>query len=460
MSQFNGTWYQRLLAGWGRDVPGGYREVWTLGYPVIIAMVSQTVMWLVDTIMIGRIGTAPLAAVGFAGMVVWTSFSFFNGLLSSINTFVAQDYGRKDFRAIGRITWQGLYLAIASFGVILVAAIFGDDLFRAFSLSEEVKRLGWQYARIRVYFGLFVFTTFTISGFLRGIGDTKTPMLIAIVVNIINVGLDYTLIFGHFGFPRMEVQGAAIATSIASLISALLFLCVFFSGRRAKTYATREETRFSLHEMRRVLRIGFPMGVQFFLDMASFTVFSALIGHMGDAALAANNAAISLMSTSFMPLVGFSVAATTLVGQYIGAEKIHLARKSGYTTIRMGVVYTFVVAWFFIFRSAWLVQFISKEPEVIAKGAGVLRLAGIFQLFDGFGICANGALRGAGDTRFTMIVGLTYAWLMFLPLAYLFGVIMDGGVVGAWIGGTIYICLLGCTLFLRFRSDRWEKIQI
>jgi Na+-driven multidrug efflux pump len=202
------------------------------------------------------------------------------------------------------------------------------------------------------------------------------------------------------------------------------------------------------------------MGVQFFLDSASFSVFGAFIARMGDAPLAASNAAISLMSTSFMPLVGISVATTTLVGQFIGAKELDHARKSGYTAIKLGILYAALVASNFFIFPRYLILIISKEPEVIELGARILMLAGIFQLSDGFGICANGALRGAGDTRFVMVVGLSYAWFLFIPLAYFFGYTLKGGVVGAWIGATIYIVIYGITVFVRFRRGKWESIRI
>ncbi|MCZ6676350.1 MAG: MATE family efflux transporter [Candidatus Poribacteria bacterium] len=444
----------------GQTVPGGYREVWLLAYPVVITMASRTAMMLVDTAMVGRLGLTELAAVGLAGILTWTLFSFFNGLLVSINTFVAQRYGADDRRGIAVATWQGLYIALGSYLVVLLISRFMAPLFALMKPSAEIQRLGGIYAQIRLYGGISLFISVGIGSFLRGVGDTKTPMRIELVVNVINIILDYLLIFGNFGFPRLEVAGAAIATLIAGIIAAVGYLAVFLSRKSDQAFQTRSQFQMDVREIRRILRIGIPLGVQFFLDLGSFTVFAALIGRMGDVALAANNAAIALVSASFMPLQGFSLTATTLVGQYIGSDQLHYARKSGYTTIKMGVVYTFVVAVLFLTMPAFLLSLITPDPEVVQLGKRVLFFAAIFQLSDGFGICSAGALKGAGDTLFTMWVSIGYAWLLFLPLAYGLGTVLGYGIAGAWCGATIYIVLVGTTYFLRFRSDRWERIQI
>ena len=171
--------------------------------------------------------------------------------------------------------------------------------------------------------------------------DTKTPMWIKIGVNLVNVVLDYLLIFGHFGFPRLEVPGAAIATVISGLVAVAIYLVVFLSGKCNRTFQTRSHFQVDLPEIRRNLRIGVPMRFQNVLDMGSFVVFTAMIGRMGDVALAANAASLTLLSMSFMPVFGISMAATTLVGQYIGAAQLPYARRSGYTAIKIGIACTF-----------------------------------------------------------------------------------------------------------------------
>lgn len=445
-----------------RYPPGSYRQVLVLAYPVIITMLSQTLMWLVDTIMVGRIGTAQLGAVGLGGMLTWMFFSLFNGLISSANTFVAQDYGAKKYDDIGKIAWHYVYMAVASYIILLALIPFSNYAIKLIGSSPAVTEYSGTYMRIRLYSGIGVFTSFALAGFFRGIGNTKTPMFIALIANCFNVIANYLLIFGNdtLRIPRLEVTGAAIATFLSSIFSAILYLTIYLSKNYDRLYLTRSFYRLESALINRIMRVGMPMGIQFFLDNGSFSVFSAFIARMGDAPLAASNAAMTLMSTSFMPLVGISIATTTLVGQFIGARDLPNARKSGYTAIKIGVIYAMLVASNFFIFPKYLVLIVSKDPEVVDLGARILMLAGIFQVSDGFGICSNGALRGAGDTRFTMVIGLSYAWFLFVPLAYVLGYTLNGGVVGAWVGATIYIVIYGVTVFVRFHRGKWESIKI
>ena len=437
---------------------GGYREVLWLAYPIVITMVSRTIMTFVDTAMVGRLGTPQMAAVGLAGILTWTILSFFGGFLTCVDTFVAQHYGADQPKAVAVVTWQGLYLAFGSYLLLLLISRFTPYLFGLMRPSVEVQRFGITYTQIRLYGGIGTLTYFTVSGFLRGIGNTRTPMWVEIFANLTNIVFDYLLIFGKFGFPRLEVAGAAIATVISGGVAASIYLMIFLSRKIDQQFQVRTHFQLQLSQIRRLLRIGLPMGVQGMLDIGNFTVFSAMIGRMGNAELAANTAAITLLHTSFMPLIGISLAATTLVGQYIGSGRHHYARESGYTAIKIGIAYTSLMAVLFFTIPSTLLALVTDDPSVIELGSKILFLAAIFQLSDGCGICSSGALKGAGDTFFTMIVGISYGWLLFLPLSYWLG--KRYGVPGAWTGATIYIILLGMTYFLRFRSDRWEKIQI
>ena len=438
--------------------PGGYYEVLKLAYPIVISMVSLTVMTFVDTAMVGRLGTSQMAAVGLAGITTWTILSFFSGLLTCINTFVAQHYGANQPRMVAVITWQGLYIAFGSYLLLILVSQFAPYLFVLMKPSLEVQQLGTTYIQIRLFGGIGPLIYFTMSSYFRGIGDTRTPMWIEIFANLTNMVFDYLLIFGKFGFPRLEVEGAAIATVISGVLAAIIYLLIFLSKRYDRKFQVRSLFQFRLSEVGRLMKVGLPMGIQGVLDVGSFTVFSAMIGRMGNSELAANTAAITLLHTSFMPLIGISLAATTLVGQYIGSNQYTNARESGYTAIKVGVAYTSIMALLFFCLPNTLLSLITDDPNVITLGRKILFLAAIFQVSDGFGICSSGALKGAGDTLFTMVVGISYGWLLFLPLSYwLAG---RHGLSGAWAGATVYIILLGITYFLRFRSNRWEKLQI
>jgi MATE family multidrug resistance protein len=439
---------------------GGYAEVWHIAYPAVLTMISQTIMSFTDAIMVGRLGPAELAGVGLAGTLTWGLYSFFNGLVNGVNTFVAQDYGAKRYKHIGVVTWQGVYFALFSGLVLFILSGYSPDLFRLGGPAEEVQAVGSAYLRIRMRGGVFLVLWMCFSAFKRGLGDTRTPLKITVAANLINIFGDYVLIFGKLGFPRLETEGAAIATVFANGVGAAAFFIIFLSRSNAANYDTRAAWRPSLDFMKRLFKIGGPIGLQWFLDMGSFIFFSFMIGRIGVAELAATEASIRLMSLSFMPVFGVSIAATTLVGQYIGSAEISYAVKSGNSALRLGFFYTLVIAFFFLVIPERLVALINSDPDVVRIGASVIRMVAVFQVFDGLGIVSNGCLRGAGDTRWAMFIGIGYAWFLFLPLAYLGGFKLNGGAIGAWAGATIYIIALGLTFFVRFRSGKWQAIKI
>ena len=439
---------------------GSYSEVWHIAYPAVLTMISQTVMSFTDAAMVGRLGAVELAGVGLAGTLVWGLYAFFNGLVNGVNTFVAQDYGAKRYSRIGRMTWQGIYFALISGAILLVLSNFSGGLFRLMGPAQDVQAVGSTYLRIRMQGGLFIILWMCFSSFLRGLGDTRTPLKITVVANVINIVGDYLLIFGKLGLPRLETEGAAIATITANGVGAVLFFLAFIHSRNASAYSTRSDWRPHVAEMKRLARVGLPVGLQWFLDMGSFIIFSALIGRIGTMQLAANEATIRLLSLSFLPLFGVSIAATTLVGQYIGREEPRYACRSGNSAIRLGLIYTSFIALVFLVFPDKLVSVINSDPDGVRIGSRIVRLMAVFQLFDGVGIISNGCLRGAGDTRWAMFIGIGYAWFLFLPMAYIGGFIMKGGAFGAWGGATVYIIALGLTFYLRFRSGKWQSIKI
>jgi len=440
--------------------PGGYHQIWSLSYPVVLTMISQTLIGLFGTMMVGKINTAQLGAAGLGSIVGWAFLSFFNGIISTASTFVAQDYGAKQYNNIGRTAWHYIYIAIASYLIMLVFGTASNLILGFIGSSPEVQAYSITYIRIQLYSGIGVFISFALIGFFRGIGNTKTPMYITIAVSIFNVFACYLLIFGKFGFPRLEVIGMAMANGISSVLSAIIYIVIYLSKRNHKLYQTRVYYRIDLNYIRRLIRIGLPAGIQFFLDTASFSIFTSFIARMGNVPLAASNAVMTFMNASFMPLFGISVSATTLVGQFMGAKEVEHARKSGFTTIKLGSASGTLMAIIFFIFSKQLISLISHDPDVIDLGSKILMLMSITRATEGVGVCSGGALRGAGDTKFPMFVGLVSAWTVFVPLSYLLGYTFKLGPIGAWIGTLSYILLYDTMVFARFVKGKWQSIRI
>ncbi len=439
---------------------GGVREVIGLALPVVLTHVSITAMQIVDSIMVGQLGSAQLASVGFGGVWVWTLTCFFVGTATCVQTFVAQHYGAREFRACGRWAWQGLY-AVVPMALVLSAALFfgADALVRLLAPDPAIAEFASDYVHVRALGGPGLIAAVALSSFFRGLGDTRTPLYAAIVANLANALLDYGLIFGALGMPKLGVGGAGIATAIAEWTNFFLLFFFFRRSHSARAFATAAVAPCR-NEIRRLLRTGLPVGGQWWLEMTSFALFLTLVARMGDAPMAASQAFISLLSISFMQAQGLGIAVSTLVGQYIGARDLRAADRSFDSGVRLCLAFTGIIGLLLAFARDPLLRLFSDDPSVLALGRPLMLVGAIFQVFDALAIIADGGLRGAGDTRWPMVVRFLLAWFLFLPAAYFLGIYLDGGLTWAWVGGLAYIAVLGCALVARFRGGRWKEIEI
>lgn len=439
---------------------GGAREVAALAYPVVLTQLSQTLMFAVDAAMVGRLGATELGAVGFGGIWIWTTLCFFMGTVSGVQTFVSQEHGAGDATRAGRWVAQALVgvLPMALAGIALLVAVLPAWL-AVLGPSEALQGHCVAYVEGRA-FGLPAdIACLAIAAFFRGVGDTKTPLYVTVGANLVNGTLAYGLIFGSFGLPQWGVYGAGIATSVATWAYLAAILACFLRPSVARRFGTRT-VRIELAVVRRYLRTSLPIGGQWLLDMSAFALFSTLVARMGDVSMAANQALLNLLSFTFMLVYGISIACSVLVGRYVGAGDPDSAERSFHTSLKLGLALSTVVAILFVTIPGPLFAIFSHDAGVLELGGSLLLLAAAFQLLDAVGIVVGGALRGAGDTRWPFVVQTSLAWGLRVPLAWLLGVSLGGGVKGAWAAELVYIWVLGAAFFWRFRGGAWKRVRI
>ncbi|MBI4640595.1 MAG: MATE family efflux transporter [Candidatus Tectomicrobia bacterium] len=439
---------------------GSYREVWLLAYPNIISMLLHNLMSIVDTIMIGSVGMAALAGVSLAQLVLSTLFYIYKGMADSVLTFTAQYFGAQQDSKCGEVAWQGLYMG-GFIGLLLLLFIpLVKPLFFLMKPADDAIGPGVTYLTIVLIGESIGPLEITLIYFLRGLGDTKTPMRVSLLGNGLNVIGNYFLIFGHGGFPPLGVVGAAISTNLAEFFIVGTLFWIFLSRRIDRQYATRRFVPPDFAEMKRILKIALPVSAQGLLEVGGFTLFSVMIGRMGTAQLALNHIVLRLVVFAFLPAQGMAVAASTLVGQYLGARDEESAERSGRGALHFGVAYMgFLGLLFFFIPQAFLVIF-TRDREVLAIGGTLLRLLGVVQAFDGIYWVCGGVLKGAGDTRWIMVVSMIYNWFVFLPLSFLLGMVLEGGIVGAWAGFAFMVVFQGFTFLARFKRGTWKKISL
>jgi MATE family multidrug resistance protein len=439
---------------------GGIREVLVLAYPVILTQISMTTMGIVDSAMVGTLGATELAAVGFGGIWLWTVVCFFVGTTTGVQTFVSQRDGAGARSECGSWAWQGIY-AVAPMGCLATLALYfgAGELMRLLGPSDELQPLAASYLGARSLGMVGMLCAVSFSSFFRGIGDTRTPLYATLGANAVNAVLDYGLIFGELGLPRLGVPGAGIATAIAEWTYMLAMLVPFLKPAIRAKYGSGESRPIRTN-IRRLLRTGAPIGGQWWLEMVSFAAFTTLVAKMGDASMAASQAFIALLSISFMQAIGLSIAVSTLVGQYIGSNERELADRSFRSGLKLAALLAGAIALLFSAVPDLLMGIFTDDPEVIRLGRPLMLVGALFQFFDAFGIIADGALRGAGDTRWPFLIRLGLAWGVFVPLAWTLGVGLGGGLTWAWAAGAVHVLLLSATLVLRFRSGAWRQIVI
>lgn len=439
---------------------GGVRELVVLAVPVILTNLSSTLMMTADAAMVGRLGATALGAVGYGGIWYWTVLSAFSGAATGVQTFVAQAHGADRPSDCGRWAWQGWYAVVPAATVVIALFAWSfAPLLAALRPDTSLRPLANDYVQARALGITGLVTALILSAFLRGVGDTRTPLYAMIAANLVNLVLNYGLIYGRLGLPPWGVYGAGVATAVSEWLYAGCLLVAFCRRPVAARYGTAAAAP-EAEAVRRFLHTSAPIGGQWLLDMLAFAAFSTLVARMGASEMAASQALISLMHLSFMQVIGVQMAVATLVGRYVGAGDLAAAARSHASALWVGLAMATAVAALFIVAPDLCLRLFTSDAEVLRLGGPLLAVGAAFGVCDAIGILSGGALRGAGDTRWPFLVQTALAWGLFLPSAYLLGVTFAGGLTGAWLGGVVYLAVLGVVLQWRFRSGAWQRVRI
>ncbi len=447
------------------DSQGGYREFFVLAFPLILSTASWSIQNFVERMFLTWYSPEAIAAATPAGILNFTLMSLFIGTASYVGTFVAQYHGAGAQQRIGPAVWQGIYVSLLGAVLIMACIPLAAPVFTFIGHDEIVRRYEIEYFQILCLAAFPVIASSAMAGFFSGLGRPWPVMWINTLTTGVSLLSGYTMIFGRWGSPELGIRGAAIAMIISGTFSFLCYLALILRRAEAREYDTRSGFRFDRPLFTRILRFGFPSGLQFCLDMAGFTIFVLLIGRLGTAALAATNIAFNINTLAFMPMLGSGVAVSVLVGQYLGMDRPDLAKKSTYTGLKITVVYMgFIAALYVLVPHVFVDAFThrSQTAEMAAIGdltVVLLRFVALYSLFDGLSIIIASALKGAGDTRFVMLANVLLSGLMVVP-TYIIVMHLKGGIIPCWSIATAYIMGLGSIFFLRFRAGKWMSMRV
>jgi len=450
-------------------VPGGWREVWRIAAPIVVSTASFTLMRFADRIFLSHYDDVSLGASFAAGMLAFTLATFFQSWAAYAGTFVAQYHGAERPEECARATAQGIWVALLAWPLGLALIPAGGALLRLAGHEADLLAHELVYFRILLSGCGFQSLQGAFAGFFAGRGDTRTPMVVNLVANAVNVLLNYPMIFGKWGFPEMGIAGAAWSTWIASALAAAMFLAVYLSRSNRRTYGTARQWRWHAESQKALCRFGFPAALHAVLDIGAFAAFQLLTARLPAIDFRAGSIAFSINDVAFMPLLGMSIASEILVGQYQGARKPDTAAKSirsamGLSWLYMGAV----AATFLLIPRFYLSGFIpsSEDPAVAAelfgKGRLLLAVFALWGMADTVNIVMNGALKGAGDTRFVLVYSVVLNWALWIPgTAWLLRALpAEKAFYPVWLWMMVYILFFAAGFWVRFRRGRWKKIEM
>jgi len=454
------------------------REVWAQAWPTVVAMLSYTAMQFIDSLMVSVLGPLEVAAQGNGGSWSWVAISFAFGILTLVNTLVAQRVGAGRTAEIARYGWAGLWISLGYWLFLLVPyAFLIGPMFEAMGHEPGLVELESGYARVLLLAGAVTIGAKALSNFFFGLQRPKVVTVAAIAGNIANIVFNYVFIYGERGLPELGlpgipgmpqygVVGAAIGTAIGSAVELLVPLAVFFSARLDREFAVAGAWRPDGKAIREVLRLGWPAGLQFGNEMVCWAIFmTVLAGGFGSAHMTAGWAAMRFVHISFMPAVGLSTAATSLVGKHIGEGDVARAARSAHASVAIAVLWmTFCATVFIVFRNELTGVFVDADApvdlaaQIRAIGAEIFICAAVFQTLDAVGIVYTGALRGAGDTVVPGVATVALSWLVIVLGGWAMTVWFPAlEATGPWIAATAYIAILGVFVAIRFERGGWRS---
>lgn len=435
-----------MLKAYTREFPKNFN----LAVPIMLGQLGHVVVGLADNIMIGQLGAAPLAAVSLGNTLVFFALFIGIGFSFAITPLVAEADGEQNHKR-GRQVFQNGVLMCSISGFLLFAIVyFIKPLLYYLDQPDEVVELAFPYLNIVAFslVPLMIFQGF--KQFADGLSMTKYAMYATLISNVLNIVLNYFLIYGFWIFPRLEVEGAAIATLISRFVMLVLIIYILKSRPRLKPYFVKLIQKIDKAIFKKLLALGFPTSLQMLFEGGIFTASVLLAGTLGAKAQAANQIALNLASMTFMVAVGLGVTSTIRVANQKGMKQFLDMKRIAHSIFLQILLIEIVFALAFIMLKNILPEFYIKDVEVISLASGLLVIAALFQISDGLQVGILGALRGLQDVVVPTFICFIAYWLIGFPVSYYFGQSHRLGSDGIWLGLLAGLSASAVMLYIRF----------
>jgi len=432
-----------------------------LAYPVIIGQLGIIMMGVVDSLMVGKLGAAPLAASSLGGSSAFIVLIIGIGVTYAVTPLVAIAVGAGKFEDCGIYFRQSLLVNSILSIIIVVIIYFAADLIQYFDQPQEVQNQAADYMRIIGFSSIPLLLYQSYKQFIEGLSVMRPAMIITLIANLVNVFANWLLIYGNLGFPALGLNGAGWATFASRAFMALALMGFVMNNKFFKKYDVSFHFKsINWTVIKKILSLGLPSGIQYFFEVGAFSFAVIMVGWLGTAQLAAHQIAINLASISFMAVLGISVAGSIRVGNAVGMKDIAETRRAGFTASLLGASIMFGAGVIFILLRNFLPTLYVSDEVVISYASSLLVIAALFQISDGTQAVGIGILRGLTDVKFPTAITFIAYWIVGLPVGYLLGFTFKLGVQGVWIGLLLGLTTSAILLTLRFNSRSKQVITI
>lgn len=455
----------RLAKIWNQ--PCGPKDVLSIGLPLVISTLSFSVMQFCDRMFLSWHSELEMAAVMPAVVLNWTAAALPMGIAAYAATFVAQYVGSKREKKVGAIVWTACWLGIYSIPIFVLLSVFSREIFEAFGHVSELIPLESIYFKIACLASAAVVFESALSSFFIGRGITTIVMVVNLGSMFLNLVLDWWFIFGTSWVPEMGIEGAAWATTIAVWIKVLVYFMLVVRKPNRKRFGLHRGVRPNTRMLGRLIKYGGPNGWQMWMEGMAISIFVMFVGRIGVVEAAATTLAFSVNLIAFIPIVGLGMSVSTLVGQKIGSQEIHLAKRAVHYGMLIGLLYSAIFALFYfvtpeVFLTVYENDMENGNFEVIKSTTiTLLKFVAAYCIFDCIQIIYASALKGAGDTKFVFLITIVNSILFVL-----FGVLGSSFVpenqelTWWWSIITLWIVGYAIVFYFRYRNGKWTKMSV
>jgi putative MATE family efflux protein len=435
-----------------------YGDILRIAWPSFLELTLTQLTSMVDMMMVGKLGAWAIAAVGLTTQPKFLMMTMFMAMNVGATALVARYKGAGEYERANTILRQALLLTfVLSFASSIIGFIFSKQMVRFMGAADaQTLAGGTVYLKIQMAGFITMALTSTLTATLRGVGNSRVAMMYNLISNLVNVVFNYLLIHGHFGFPRMEVAGASLATIIGQTVAFVLALTVVLRGNQYLHLRLKEGFKPQWDYIKNIFSIGIPALIEQLVMRTGMIIYNITVASLGTVAFATHQICMNIQSLSFMTGQAFSVSATSLTGQSLGKKRPDMAQGYSIRTRRMGMSVSFMLVLVFFFFGKNIVELYTDDPEVILQGAKIFRFVAFIQPFQSSQFILAGALRGAGDTKATAVITFITVLLVRPGLALLSIKVLGFGIEGAWLAFVIDQLIRSFLVLMRYNSGKWK----